>query len=176
MGKIILTQNNIYMKKIFIAFPFVAMIACNDNSNSTAVPVSDTSTTTTSMSATSSSMDTTAADKTYVKRKYTPGEGDVIYRDRKVSVWKNGTYAEADKDVTLDSGIVVKRSGDVTWKDQNAKLQEGDAVSKTGDFFDNAGDKIEDAWHATKRGVKKAADAVGKTAKKTGEKVNDAVH
>ena len=156
------------MKKVFIAAPLFLLIACNDNNKSTTLPNSD--------PAMATNADTQISDHTYVKRVYSPAEGDIIYREKKINVWKNGAYVEADNDVTLDNGIIVKRNGEVSRKDKTVKLEEGEVVSKTGEFFNSVGEKIEDGWDATKRGVKKAAAEVEKAAEKTGEKVNDAVN
>ena len=156
------------MKKVFIAAPLILLMACTDNNKGTTVDNTDPVTVT--------NADTAVTDHTYVKKSYAPGEGDVIYRDKKISVWRNGAYVESDKDVTLDSGIIVKRNGEVSRKDKTIKLEEGEVVSKTGEFFNSVGEKIEDGWDATKRGMKKAAAEVEKAAEKTGEKVNDAVN
>src|SRR5205085_3387815 len=107
---------------------------------------------------------------------YIPDEGDVSYRSRKLKVWRNNGYIETDKDVTLDGGIVVKRNGEVVKNGKTRKLREGESVNKAGDFFNQAGEKIEDAWAATKTGLKKAAKAVENAGEKAGKKVKDAVH
>lgn len=159
------------MKRIIvIALAATSLAACGDQKKTETTTVnSDTMTT---------MVDTTTNainDNTTVVT-YTPAEGDVAYRDGKVMVYRNNAYVEADKDVTLDDGIVVKRNGEVTRNGVVVKLEDGESVSKTGRFFNKTGEAIEDAWDATKRGVSKAASAVGKGAKKVGEEVKDAVH
>ena len=155
------------MKRIFvIALAVTSMMACNEQKEKDTVVVDTTTDTST----------TVIMDNTTVANPYTPEEGDVIFRNGKVMVYRNNTYVESDKDVTLDSGIVVKRNGEVTREGVVIKMDDGEAVTKTGRFFDKTGQAIENAWDATKRGVSKAASAVGKGAKKVGEEVKDAVH
>jgi len=102
---------------------------------------------------------------------YTPAENDVSYRDGKVMVWRGNTWVESDDDVKMDNGVVVYKNGDVKKDDNTVKLQDGEVVSHTGKFFDKTGQAIEDAWDATKKGVSKAGKAIGNTA----EKAKDAV-
>jgi hypothetical protein len=91
---------------------------------------------------------------------YTPANGDVSYRNGKVMVWRDNDWVEADEDVTLNDGVVVRRNGEVKRGDDVVKLEEGESVDKSGRFFDKAGNAIEDAWDATKKGVKKAGEEV----------------
>jgi hypothetical protein len=91
---------------------------------------------------------------------YAPSEGDVIYRGGKVMVWRNGDWKEADSDVHLDNGIVVNRKGEVIKEDKVVVLDDGEVVDRSGRFFDKAGNAIDDAWDATKKGVKKAGEEV----------------
>lgn len=160
------------MKRIIvIALAATTLAACGDQKN--------TETTTVSTDTMSTMVDTSTnaiSDNTTVTNAYVPAEGDVAYRDGKVMVYRNNTYVEADRDVTLDDGIVVRRNGEVTRNGVVVKMEDGETVSKTGRFFNRAGEVIEDGWDATKRGVSKAAKAVGKGAKKVGEEVKDAVH
>ena len=158
------------MKKIIVlALAATSFAACSDQKKTESTTVnSDTMTTMVDTSTNAMNNNTTVL--------YVPVEGDIAYRDGKVLVYRNNAYVEADKDVTLDDGIVVKRNGEVTRNGVVVKLEEGESVSKTGRFFNKAGEAIDDAWDATKRGVSKAAKAVGKGAKKVGEEVKDAVH
>jgi hypothetical protein len=55
---------------------------------------------------------------------------------------------------------VVKRNGEVKRGGDVVKLEEGESVDRSGRFFDKAGNAIEDAWDATKKGVKKAGEEV----------------
>ena len=52
-------------------------------------------------------------------------------------------------------------------------MEEGQVVSKEGDFFDRAGRAIENAWEDVKAGVKDAGDEIEKNTKEAGEKVDD---
>jgi hypothetical protein len=153
------------MKNFFVwALAATSLVACGDQKTTETITIN----TDTSMMVTPGTSTTTTI--------YTPSEGDVIYRDGKVMVWRNNDYVLADNDVNLDDNVVVKRNGEVTRNGVVIKLEDGQAVSKTGRFFNKAGEAIEDAWDATKKGVNKAAEAVGKGAKKVGEEVKDAVH
>lgn len=157
------------MKKIFAFAVLAASIsACNDADNNTTTVDSDTSTTTTTVTTPDTLSQTTTAT-------YTPAEGDVSYRNGKVVVWKNNDWVVSDKDVTLDNGVVVNRKGEVRRDKDVVNLEEGEVVSRTGNFFDKAGNAIDDAWDATKRGAKKAGNAIEKGAKKVGEKTKDAL-
>ncbi|MBO9683718.1 MAG: hypothetical protein J7502_13805 [Flavisolibacter sp.] len=91
---------------------------------------------------------------------YAPSEGDVTYRGGKVMVWHNGAWKEADNDVHLNNGVVVNRKGEVIKEDKVVVLDDGEVVNRSGRFFDKAGNAIEDAWDATKKGVKKAGEKV----------------
>src|SRR5437763_1189616 len=94
------------MKKIFLAAGIaVAVSACN---NSTSTTSTDTDT----------SANAAVAPTTTAPTAYTPAEGDIIYRNGKVHVWRNNEWVETDKDVTLDNGVVVRTNGNVE-KDGN---------------------------------------------------------
>lgn len=45
-------------------------------------------------------------------------------------------------------------------EDKVVMLNDGEVVDKSGRFFDKAGNAIENAWDATKTGVKKAGEEV----------------
>ncbi|MCU7693989.1 DUF6799 domain-containing protein [Haoranjiania flava] len=114
-------------------------------------------------------------------------EGDVIKKDGKAHVYQNGNWVVLEKDVTLDNGVVVKKTGEVRNKEGKVVvLEEGAYVTKTGNFFDRTGAAIENAWDATKRGVENAADAtkeglrkagdsISAGAQRVGDKINEAV-
>jgi hypothetical protein len=156
-------------KTLLVASALIFLIACNDNSKQT-------TTTTDSAALISPNPDTQMVDHTRVDNLYAPAEGDIMYTENKLRVRRNNAYVDADNDVTLDSGIIVNRKGEATWKDKTIRMEEGEAVNRTGNFFNKAGEKIDDIWNDTKRAVKKTAKAVDNAAEKTGEKVKDAVH
>jgi hypothetical protein len=135
------------MKKLFVLsiIGATALVSCNSENKET------TSTTTNS----DTTENAAAASTTYV-----PAEGDVTYRNGKVMVWRNNDWVETDEDVTLNDGVVVKRNGEVKRGGDVVKLEEGESVDRSGRFFDKAGNAIEDAWDATKKGVKKAGEEV----------------
>ncbi|MGN6400469.1 MAG: DUF6799 domain-containing protein [Flavisolibacter sp.] len=134
------------MKKLFfLTMVAVSLLSCKDGS-------SDTTTTTTNTTDT-----TTHAARSGV---YAPSQGDATYRNGKLLVYHDGEWREADNDVTLDNGVVVKRNGEVVRGDKVVVLDDGEVVDKSGRFFDKAGDAIDDAWDATKKGVKKAGEEV----------------
>lgn len=143
------------MKKLlYIAILATTFTACNNaDTNNDGVVNNDTLVTTTTT--------TTAATTTT----YTPVEGDATYRGGALMVYKNGDWVAADKDVTLDNGVVVYKNGEVKKDSKTVVLNDGEVVTKTGDFFDKTGAAIQDGWDATKRGVKKAGDAIGDAAK-----------
>ena len=150
------------MKKIFvIAFAAASFTACNNA--------------TTSSTNTDTLANMPVATDTATVLAYTPAEGDVIYRDSKVYIMKNGAWVEADNDVTLDNGVVVYRTGTVKKDKKEIELKEGEVVNKTGDFFDKSGHAIANAWDDTKDAVEDAGNAVGKTAKKAGKKIDSVV-
>lgn len=148
------------MKKIIaIAFTAFSLAACN---------------TTETDKSTSTTIDTTGVDTTTTTT-YSAVEGDITYRDKKVRVMKKGEWVDADKDITLDNGVIVGRDGRVKKEGKEVELKDGEIVNRTGRFFDQTGRAIEDAWEVTKDGAKDAGHAIKKTAEKLGERVNDAV-
>lgn len=117
----------------------------------------------------------TTTTTTTTTSNYNASEGDVQYTGNKVRVMRGGQWVDADNDVTLDSGVVVSKTGRVRKNKSEVELKEGEIVSKTGNFFDKSGRAIENAWDATKEGAKDAGNAVKKAANKVGDKVEDAV-
>lgn len=152
------------MKKILVMAIASTMflVACSDSATNSTT----TNTTDSAADANKTATNTTA---------YTPVEGDVKYVGKKVMVMKNGAWVEADADVKLDNGVTVYRDGRVERGEYEVELREGEIVNKTGDFFDNAGAAISNAWEATKEGVGDAGRAIKKGAKKAGDKIEDAV-
>lgn len=160
-------------KMILIAVAALYLGACNttetdttttDSLNAVRTDENDMS----AMGDTSMSMSTTTGA-------YTPAEGDVIYTERKLRVWRGGMWTDADSDVTLDNGVVVNRNGRVRRADREIELKEGEIVNRTGNFFDRSGRAIENAWDETKEEAKNAGRAIKKAANKVGEKAKDVV-
>lgn len=153
----------IIMKKIFvIAFTAMSLVACNDADKTTETEITkDTS---------KQSVEPTPSGTTYA-----PADGDVIYRENKVYVMRNGNWAEADNDIKFDNGVTVYRNGRVVRNDMEIELRDGEIVNRTGDFLDRSGNAIDNAWEATKEGTKDAGRAVKRTAKKVGEKIGNVV-
>jgi hypothetical protein len=112
------------------------------------------------VSCNSRNTDITTKTNTSANAAYAPSEGDATYRNGKLMVWQDGEWEEADNDVHLSNGIVVKRNGEVIRRDQVIILEEGEVVDRSGRFFDKAGNAIEDAWEATKKGAKKTKEEV----------------
>ena len=131
------------MKKLFVfAIIGASLLSCNDT----------TETTTTT--------DTTNSTDTTTHAAYAPSEGDVSYRNGKLMVWRSNEWEEADDDVTLQNGVVVRRTGKVERDGKVVELEDGEVVDRSGRFFDKAGNAIEDAWDATKKGAKKVGEEV----------------
>lgn len=147
------------MKKFFLMATVVALLASCDSSVQTDTVVDK---------------DTVGPVTTekVVTKTYTPAEGDVTYRNKTILVWRDGNWVEADKDVTLDNGVVVYKNGEVKKDDKTVRLEDGEVVNRTGEFFDETGQAISDAWDSTKRGVKKAGEAMEKAAKDVKESVD----
>ena len=170
------TKIKIMKKIILMAIAAVSLAACNDNAGeNTSVDSRDTSTGTVTTTLDGTSGDTSNDTSTTASSGYVATEGDVTYRDRKVKVMRNREWVDADDDVKLDDGVVVYRSGRVKRDNKEIELEEGQVVTKTGNFFDKTGRAIENAWDATKEGVKDAGSAIKKAGKKTKEKAKDAV-
>src|SRR3954469_15639555 len=98
------------MKKVLaLAFAGLSLAACNDNRTDNSTVDSATR-----MDTSSANMDTgmsvdTSHNTAVTSSAYSPSEGDVTYRERKVRVYRSGAWVDADKDVTLDDGTVVYR-------------------------------------------------------------------
>lgn len=146
------------MKKFFPIAIAAMMAACN---SSTTVEDKDT------VLATTPDTVTTVV--------YTPVDGDVVYKDDKVFVMRNGQWVEAEDNVTLDNGVVIYTTGRAKKGDVEIELEDGEMVNKSGDFFDKTGRAIDNAWQDTKRAVKDAGKAIGKTAKKIGKEIDTAL-
>jgi hypothetical protein len=154
------------MKKILgLAIVSMAIFACND---------------TQSPSINEDTRDTSTVIETpppaTTETVYVPAEGDYTYREKKVMVMKNGEWVEVDKEVRLDNGTVIEKNGTVKRDGKEVKLEEGTVVNKEGNFFDKTGHAIENAWEATKDGVKKAGNEIEKGAEKVGDEAHDATH
>lgn len=157
------------MKQMFVmAAAALSLAACNEQKTTESVTTNgDTLTTTTTMDPINNTMGTAT---------YTVAEGDVLYRDGKVWVYRNNEYVVADNDVTLDGGIIVRKNGEVVKDGKVVQLEEEEKVSRTGKFFNKMGEGLEDAWDGTKKAVRKAGEAVGKAGEKVGDAVKDAVN
>ena len=164
------------MKQIIaIAMSALCFTACNNaDKNETTVTTNSDSLVTTTPSTTNTDVMYDNVNTTTTV--YVPAEGDLTYRNGKLMVWRVNSYVESDKDITLNNGVIVKRNGEVKKDDKVMKLEDGESVSTSGNFFNKAGEGIEDAWDATKKGVSKAASAVKKAGNKVGEEVKDAVN
>lgn len=119
------------MKKIFLIAGITFLLSCKDDKKA--------------------SESTTATEATTTKT-YTASEGDVTYKGGKLMVYRNNSWIDADDDITVDNGIIVRRTGRVVKDSDEYELDEGVVVTKTGNFFDKAGNVIENGWE----GVKKA--------------------
>ena len=155
------------MKKLFL-FAGIAgvFVACNEPASETTETSVDTTVAATG--------ETTVTETTTTTTTYAAAEGDVKMVEGKVMIYQNGAWVAADNDVTLDDGTIVTTKGDVKKDGKTMKMEEGQAVTKAGRFFDKAGNAIENAWDKTKEGVKDAGKAVGNAAEKAAEKTKDA--
>lgn len=153
------------MKKIILIAVVAMAAACNNQKSNEVVTESDTMAT----NMRSDSYSTTNA--------YIPAEGDVIFRDGKIRIWRDNTYVETTEPIEFENGLIVKPNGEVVRKSDNkvVVLEEGETVTKNGNLLDKAGEGIEDAWEGTKKGVRKAGEAVGTAGEKVGEAVKSAV-
>ena len=153
------------MKKIFVlAIVATSFAACNDaEKTDTTITTTDT---VVNVDATPSSDMVTA---------YNASEGDVMYTDGTTMVYTNGSWVKADKDVTIENGIVITKDGKVIKDDKTVNLAEGEVVNKSGNFFNRAGNAIENGWDATKHGVSEGVDGAKKGLQKAGEGIETGV-
>ncbi len=136
------------MKKLIMAAGLTAFLfSCNDEKTDSATTVTDSTTNTTT--------NTTANTA-----KRAQAEGDVTYRGGKVMVWKNNAWVEADADVKMEKGYVVRKNGRIVRDGEEYEFKEGVVVSREGDFFDDAGDAIQDGWDGVKKGWKNVKEEV----------------
>lgn len=166
------------MKKILaLAFAAISFAACNDDGDTATTTTDSTSLTTTGTTTdTGAYGDTTGAlNTTTTNQAYQPAEGDVTYEQKKVRVRRNNAWVDADEDVKLDNNVTVYRDGRVSRDGKDIMIEEGEVVDRTGNFFDRAGNRIENVWDDTKRLAKNAGKKVKKGAEKVGEKVEKAV-
>ncbi len=166
------------MKKVLaVTFAAFMLVACNNTeTDSTKIESTDSNdAVVVDNNNIPKSSGTTSESAGSASTTYTAMDGDVIYRDGKVKVMKNGQWVNADNDVKLDNGVVVYRNGRVRRDDLEIKLEDGEVVNKTGNFFDKTGRAIGNAWDVTKEGAKDAGRAIKNTAKKVGQKVENAV-
>ncbi len=154
------------MKKIIvIAMATITFSACSENKRTdTTTEISDTA-----------AVITTEKPDIVTRNTYVPADGDVTYRNGKLMVWRNGRYIESDNDITMDDRTVIRRNGEATREGKVIKLEDGETVNRSGRWYNKAGEGIDDAWDATKKGVNKAAGAVKKAGEKVGEGIKDAV-
>jgi hypothetical protein len=117
------------MNKILVTAVLVLLLSCKDDKKGTSTTGTETTTTTT----------------------YSASEGDVSYRGGKLMVYRNNSWVDADDDVTVNNGIVVRRTGRVFKDNEEYELEDGVVVTKTGEFFDKAGNVIKDGWEGVKR-------------------------
>lgn len=155
------------MRKILaMAFAVCTLAACGDDHT-------EETTTETTMDTMTTDMGTAATTTTTTT--HTTTDGDVMYNGGKVQVYRNNTWEDANEDVTLNNGVVVRRSGRVVKDGNEYEWEDGYVVDRDGNVWDRTGNAIGDAWDATKHGVKEAGKAVGNAAEKVGEKAKDAV-
>lgn len=147
------------MKKILAVALIATTFAACDNAK----------TTDTTMTTTDTVLKVDPAPTTEVATVYTAGEGDVMYTEGNTMVYTNGAWVKANKDVTIENGIVITKDGKVIKDGKTVRLADGEVVNKTGNFFNKAGNAIEDGWDATKHGLNEAADATKKGLQKAGE-------
>lgn len=159
------------MKRIMaFAFAAVSLAACGDANNNATTDRNDTSD-----PAATTPETTTTTTSTSNNAAYAPAEGDVTRRDGKVMVMRNGQWVEADNDVRLNDGVVVRRNGRVVREGKEIELEEGEVVNKTGDFFDRTGRALEKGWKRTKEGAKEMGRDIRDATRKAGDKIENAV-
>lgn len=116
-----------------------------------------------------------AAPTTEVATVYAASEGDVMYTEGNTMVYTNGSWVKADKDVTIENGIIITKDGKVIKDDKTVRLADGEVVNKRGNFFTKAGNAIDNGWDATKHGVNEGVDGAKKGLQKAGEGIEKGV-
>jgi hypothetical protein len=145
------------MKKImYLAFAAAMFTACNNETENT---TTDTDTTASTL--------TTETPATTTTTTYTPNEGDVSYREKRVQVWRGGAWVDADDDVKLDNNVVVYRNGRASRDGKEVELEDGYTVDRSGNVWDRTGNAVDNVWE----GVKDA----GKAVREAGRDVKDEV-
>jgi hypothetical protein len=145
------------MRKILmIALTASLFAACNDAEN-----------TTTESDTTSSTMTAPPVDGTVSSPGYAPQEGDVSYREKRVQVWRGGTWVDSDEDVKLDNNVVVYRNGRASRDGREIELEDGVIVDRSGNVFDRTGAAVSNAWENVKEAGKDVKDEV------TGDEAKD---
>ena len=119
------------MKMLLLAAGILFLVSCKDEKKDATTTTNETETTTSTT--------------------YTPGEGDVSYRGGKLVVYRNNAWVDADGDITVDNGVIVRRTGRVARDNEEYELEDGVVVTRKGDFFDRAGNAIENGWEGVKR-------------------------
>jgi hypothetical protein len=126
------------MKKILVTAGIAFLLSCNNEKKDSGTTETETTTTST----------------------YTASEGDVMYKGGKVMVYRNNSWVDTDDDVTVENGIVVRRTGRVVKDNEAYELEEGVVVTRTGNFFDKAGKAIENGWEGVKKGFRNVKEEV----------------
>jgi hypothetical protein len=103
---------------------------------------------------------------TTTTKTYTPVEGDVRYSANKVMVMRSGNWIEANEDIRMDNNVMVYRDGRVERDGVKVRLKQGQMINRTGEFFDNTGNAIVNAWEVTKEGINDERRANKDTVKK----------
>ena len=60
---------------------------------------------------------------------YTPAEGDVTYQNKKIQIWHNGKWDDANEDVRLDNDVVVHQSGKVSQGEKEVVQNDDEIVN-----------------------------------------------
>lgn len=127
------------MKQILLTAGIVFLLSCNDDKKDSK---------------------STTSTETNTSKTYTAIEGDVSYKGGKVMVYRNNSWVEADGDITVDNGIIVRRTGRVAKDNEEYELEDGVVVTKTGNFFDRAGNTIENGWEGVKKAFRNVKEEV----------------
>ena len=155
------------MKKIFLMASVVTLLsACNANTEDSTVVSTDT------LGPVNSTEAPVTTTETLVVHKYTPANGDVIFKNNQLMVWRRNEWVKVDKEVRLDNGVIIYENGEVKKEGKVVKLEDGEVVTSVGKFFNKTGDAINDAWGSTKKGVKKVGEALDKAGKDIKETVD----